>query len=87
MAEVRDRGDYPDIYVDGFQISGNPAACTLTLLRTQPTSAPGPHEDPSLVVGRVRMSTLVAQELTQALNQTLAGIATMQPAAKEGPKN
>jgi hypothetical protein len=81
--------DYPDIYADGFSLTAGPFGATLTLVRTQPTGDPGPHEDPVEIVARVRMSPNLAKAVGEALNQMAVAAATqvmtIQP--DDGKKN
>jgi hypothetical protein len=82
---VANSGDYPDIYADGFSVTVSPVSATLTLTRTQPTGQPGNHEEPTEVVGRVRLSPVMAKAIADALNQLAAQatmLATQQSAAK-----
>ena len=48
--------DYPDLYADGFSLTAGPFGVTVTLHRSDPTGEAGPHQDPNVVVGRVRFS-------------------------------
>ncbi len=61
--------DYPDVFADGFSISANPLAVTLTLTRSEPTGEPGVHEEPRSIVARVRLSPGMAAGLGAALSQ------------------
>jgi hypothetical protein len=64
--------DHPDVYTDGFGIAGGPFGLTFTFTLSQPTGAPGPHEDPTLPVVRLRMSRDLARTLVDMLTQALA---------------
>lgn len=64
--------DHPDIYADGFSITAGPFGVTVTLALSQPTGEPGPHEDPSAVIARLRFSRELAQKLAEGLAQMLA---------------
>ncbi len=64
--------DYPDIYADGFQLSAGPFGVTITLTVTQPSGEPGPHQDPTDTVARVRLSRELAQKLAETLPHSLA---------------
>ncbi len=68
--------DYADVYADGFSITAGPFGVTLTLTRSQPTGEPGPHEDPTEIVGRVRLSTNLARAIADAFQQMAAAAAT-----------
>lgn len=61
--------DYPDVFADGFSISANPLAITLTLTRSDPTGEPGVHEEPRSIVARVRLSPGMAAALGDALSE------------------
>ena len=61
--------DHPDVFADGFSISANPLAVTLTLTRSEPTGEPGVHEEPRSIVARVRLSPGMAGRLGSALSQ------------------
>jgi hypothetical protein len=61
--------DYPDVFADGFSISANPLAVTLTLTRSEPTGKPGVHAEPRSIVVRVRLSPGMAAGLGSALSQ------------------
>jgi hypothetical protein len=61
--------DFPDVFADGFSISANPLAITLTLTRSEPTGEPGVHEEPRSIVARVRLSPGMAAGLGGALTQ------------------
>jgi hypothetical protein len=68
--------DYPDIYADGFSVTAGRFGITLTLLRTDPTGEPGAHDDPSQVVGRIRLSPNLAKAIADTLGKSL--VATQQ---------
>lgn len=74
----REMADYPDIYADGFSLTAGPFGITLTLTRTEPTLAPGPHQDPGQIVGRVRMSQPLARAIMDAFAQVSAAAANAQ---------
>ena len=61
--------DYPDVFADGFSISANTLAITLTLTRSDPTGEPGVHEEPRSIVARVRLSPGMAAALGGALSE------------------
>jgi hypothetical protein len=67
--------DFPDIYADGFSLTCGPNGCTLTLAVSQPTGEPGPHQDPTEVVARIRFGPVIVRALTDALNQSAAAAA------------
>jgi hypothetical protein len=66
---------HPDVYADGFSITAGAYGVTLTLTRTQPTGEPGPHEEPTEIVARVRMSRDLGRTLSEALAQMVAAAA------------
>lgn len=68
--------DYADVYADGFSITAGPFGVTLTLTRSQPTGEPGPHEDPTEIVGRVRLSTNLANAIADAFQHVAVAAAT-----------
>jgi hypothetical protein len=70
--------DCPDVYADGFSVTVGPFGVTLTLSLSQPTGAPGPHEDPTEVVARVRESLRELTTHSDALTQILAMSAQQQ---------
>jgi hypothetical protein len=74
---VTEKGDYPDIYADGFSVTVNPVSATITLTRTQPTGEPGHHEEPTEIVGRVRLSPVMAKAIADTFNQVAAQAAAM----------
>ena len=63
--------DYPDLYADGFSLTAGPFGVTVTLHRSDPTGESGPHQDPNVVVGRVRFSRELAEVLADQLDQML----------------
>lgn len=67
--------DYPDLYADGFSLTAGPFGVTLTLQRSDPTGEAGPHQDPNVVVGRIRISRELAKVLADQLSQMLAASA------------
>jgi hypothetical protein len=67
--------DHPDVYADGFSITAGPFGVTLTLTKTEPTGEPGPHEEPSVIVARVRCSQALGAAMADALAQMLAAAA------------
>ena len=71
--------DYPDIYADGFAISAGAFGVTLTLQRSDPSGDPGAREEPSVVVGRVRMSAALALVVGEQLIQLATAAQTGQP--------
>lgn len=64
--------DVSDLYADGFSLTAGPFGVTLTLTRSEPTGEAGQHQDPNVVVGRVRFSRELARVLADQLNQGLA---------------
>lgn len=64
--------DYPDVYTDGFSLSGGVYGLTLTFTLSQPTGEPGPHEEPTNPVVRVRLGRELARTLMDTLGQMLA---------------
>ena len=68
----------PDLYADGFSLTAGPFGVTLTLHRSEPTGEAGPHQDPNVVVGRIRFSRDLARILAEQLNQLLAASAQTQ---------
>jgi len=67
--------DYPDIYADGFSVTAGPFGVTLTLQRSEPMLVAGAHEDPSAIVGRIRMSPNLAKAIADGMNQMLLQVA------------
>lgn len=63
--------DHPDLYADGFSITAGPFGVTITLHLSDPTGEPGPHEEPNLTIGRVRVSRDLARALADQLQQAL----------------
>lgn len=63
--------DYPDLYADGFSLTAGPFGVTVTLHRSDPTGESGPHQDPNVVVGRIRFSRELAKVLADQLEQML----------------
>ncbi len=61
--------DYPDIYADGFSVTAGPFGVTLTLVRSQPTGEPGPHQEPSEIVARIRLSPALARKIADVFAQ------------------
>lgn len=70
--------DYPDLYADGFSLTAGPFGVTVTLQRSDPTGEAGPHQDPNVVVGRLRFSRELAKVLADQLTQMLAASAQSQ---------
>lgn len=64
--------DVSDVYADGFSLTAGPFGVTLTLTRSEPTGEAGQHQDPNVVVGRVRISRELARVLADQVNQALA---------------
>lgn len=64
--------DFSDVYADGFSLTAGPFGVTLTLTRSEPSGEAGHHQDPNLVVGRVRFSRELAGVLADQLGQMLA---------------
>jgi len=67
--------DYPDLYADGFSVSAGNYGITLTFTLSQPTGAPGPHEEPTEPVVRVRFGRELAKTLMDTLQQMLTASA------------
>jgi len=69
--------EYPDVYADGYSLSSGPFGCTLTLLRSEPSLAPGSPHVPSEVVARVRLSAQLAKAISDfGFDITFARIGT-----------
>lgn len=64
--------EFPDIYADGMSLTAGPFGMTVTFTLSQPTGEPGPHQDPSEPVARIRMSRELAQKVVEGLSQLLA---------------
>ncbi|HSO28838.1 MAG TPA: hypothetical protein VLS28_02975 [Candidatus Sulfomarinibacteraceae bacterium] len=64
--------DIADVYADGFSLTAGPFGVTLTLTRSEPTGEAGHHQDPSIIVGRVRFSLELARVLADQMSQMLA---------------
>ena len=73
--------DYPDLYADGFSLTAGPFGVTLTLQRSDPTGEAGPHQDPNVVVGRIRISRELSKVLAEQLQQMLVASAQSQASA------
>ncbi|HXX61293.1 MAG TPA: hypothetical protein VEI48_08400 [Candidatus Sulfotelmatobacter sp.] len=67
--------DYPDVYADGYAISAGPYGVTLTLHRSEPTGAPGPHAEPTQIVARLRFNHALGKAIADGLLQTMAAAA------------
>jgi hypothetical protein len=83
---VTERGDYPDFFADGFSLTAGPFGTVLTLTQTQPTGEPGNHQDPTEIVGRVRLTPPLAKAIADAFTQIAAQAAAMnsqQPGAQK----
>ena len=78
--------DYPDIYADGFSLSAGQYGLTLTFALSQPTGEPGPHEEPTSPVVRVRMGRELAKTLMDTLGQMLAA-SSQQPQVSSTTKH
>jgi len=74
--------EYPDVYADGFSISAGQFGVTLTLSVSDPTGEPGPHEEPSHPVARIRMSMALAEELTKMIGLTVSQSKSGQPSSQ-----
>jgi hypothetical protein len=75
--------DYPDFFADGIAISAGPFGVTITFQLSQPGGDPGPHVEPNVTVGRVRVSPELARVLSKAITDTMAQQVTVQqPDAK-----
>ena len=70
--------DHPDVYADGFSLTAGPFGVTLTLTVSQPSGEPGPHEDVTEPVARVRFGRELARVLADSLGQMLAAAAQQQ---------
>jgi hypothetical protein len=70
--------DYPDIYADGFSLTAGPFGVTLTLTRTEPSLEAGPHQEPGVIVGRVRLSQALARAIIDGFAQVVAASAQAQ---------
>lgn len=70
--------DHPDIYADGFSVTAGPFGVTLTLRRSEPTGKPGQHEDPSVIVARIRLAHNTAKAIAAAMIQIVEA-ASKQP--------
>lgn len=81
---VANSGDYPDFFADGFSLTAGPFGATLTLTQTQPTGEPGHHEEPTEIVGRVRITPPLAKAIADAFNQLVAQAATMNAQQQPG---
>lgn len=64
--------DYPDIYADGFSVTVGPFGVTLTLVRSQPTGEPGPHQEPAEIVARIRLSPALAKTISDVFTKVSA---------------
>ena len=73
--------DYPDLYADGFSLTAGPFGVTVTLQRSDPTGEAGPHQDPNVVVGRIRISRELSKVLADQLQQMLLASAQSQASA------
>jgi hypothetical protein len=72
--------DYPDVFADGFSLTAGQFGITLTLSRSEPTGEAGPHDEPQVIVARIRMT----QSLAEAIAETIHQMAAM--AAQGGPQ-
>jgi hypothetical protein len=63
--------DYPDVYADGFSLSAGAYGVTLTLTRSEPTGEPGPHEEPMVIIARVRMTANLAYAIAASVKQVV----------------
>jgi len=79
--------DYPDIYADGFSLTAGPFGVTLTLTRSDPTLEPGPHQDVSEIVARVRLSQPLARAIVEGFTQVSAAAAGAQIRTVSDKKN
>lgn len=64
--------DYPDVFADGFSLTAGQYGVTLTLSRSEPTGEPGPHDEPQIVVARIRMTQSLAEAIAEATHQMIA---------------
>ena len=64
--------DFPDVYADGFGLTAGQYGVTLTFTHVLPTGEPGPHEEPTEPVVRLRMGRELAKTLQENLSQLLA---------------
>jgi hypothetical protein len=67
--------DHPDVYADGFSLTGGQYGVTLTFTHSLPTGEPGPHEDPTEPVVRLRIGRELAKTLAESLSQFFAASA------------
>ena len=67
--------DYPDIYADGFSVTAGDYGVTITLRLSQPTGEPGPRQDPSEIVARIRLAANTAKAIADATTQILRTVA------------
>jgi hypothetical protein len=74
--------DYPDVYADGFSVTAGPFGVTVTFTRTEPTGEAGPHEEPTVIVARVRFSQPLAGVLSDTMRQVAAAAQVGQPEGK-----
>jgi len=79
--------DYPDLYSDGFSISAGPMGVTLTFLLSDPSGEPGPHQDQTHPVARLRMSPALADELVRIVGTTMAQAKSGQPSSQTTTKH
>jgi|BarGraNGADG00212_1021973.scaffolds.fasta_scaffold282271_1 hypothetical protein len=63
--------EFPDVYGEVFSITAGPAGCIITIAHILPTGETVPHEDPTEIVARIRVSLPVAKMLLEGLQQTL----------------
>ena len=79
--------DYPDVYADGFSLSAGPYGVTLTLQRSEPTGEPGPHEEPTVIVARIRMTPNLATAIAASVRQVVEAAQQVVPAPASGKTN
>lgn len=61
----------PDIYADGFSVSAGPFGLTVTLQLSDPSGEPGPRQEPSVNVARIRVSRELAKVLADQISDIL----------------
>jgi hypothetical protein len=64
--------DFPDVYAEGFSVTVGPFGCIVTFSHILPTGEPGPHQDPSEPIARIRFSPIVAKGLADTLHSVIA---------------
>jgi hypothetical protein len=77
MLERNEMSDFPDVYADGFGLTAGQYGVTLTFTHILPTGEPGPHEEPTEPVVRLRIGRELAKTLQESLSQFLAASAQL----------